>query len=197
MPKYLLHAIHTACGIETPTNCAWEVNRTQLHAIHTACGIETLHIATIDISIINCMQSIPLAVLKLTDGLRCATCHDNCMQSIPLAVLKQPTPGPRQPVRLIACNPYRLRYWNIEKRKVYARVTIACNPYRLRYWNGSSAKRWCNFRRIACNPYRLRYWNVQTLILHPHICYCMQSIPLAVFFLFLARFFQTCAFFMA
>ena len=38
-----LHAIHTACGIETPSPLRTQRIRVQdeLHAIHTACGIET------------------------------------------------------------------------------------------------------------------------------------------------------------
>ena len=35
-----LHAIHTACGIETRTLSSHS-RKTQLHAIHTACGVET------------------------------------------------------------------------------------------------------------------------------------------------------------
>ena len=37
----------------------------QLHAIHTACGIETKTTCRIHLTRFNCMQSIPLAVLKL------------------------------------------------------------------------------------------------------------------------------------
>ena len=36
-----LHAIHTACGIETTCVLAMSFFSRQLHAIHTACGIET------------------------------------------------------------------------------------------------------------------------------------------------------------
>ena len=36
-----LHAIHTACGIETAVDEAGLVDMNLLHAIHTACGIET------------------------------------------------------------------------------------------------------------------------------------------------------------
>ena len=39
----LLHAIHTACGIETKQFGRFWNNELQLHAIHTACGIETCH----------------------------------------------------------------------------------------------------------------------------------------------------------
>ena len=37
----------------------------QLHAIHTACGIETWHSPKSYFHFLHCMQSIPLAVLKL------------------------------------------------------------------------------------------------------------------------------------
>ena len=39
-PTALLHAIHTACGIET-CRLFYQCIRNKLHAIHTACGIET------------------------------------------------------------------------------------------------------------------------------------------------------------
>ena len=61
----------------------------------------------------NCMQSIPLAVLKhpfsvlINDDLP----NGNCMQSIPLAVLKRQISLQYQTLRIIACNPYRLRYF--------------------------------------------------------------------------------------
>ena len=36
-----------------------------LHAIHTACGIETSdHLSNVEEFVTSCMQSIPLAVLK-------------------------------------------------------------------------------------------------------------------------------------
>ena len=40
----LLHAIHTACGIETldVVRFRFSTDGTQLHAINTACGIETV-----------------------------------------------------------------------------------------------------------------------------------------------------------
>jgi len=60
--------------------------RFRLHAIHTACGIETRQSRTDISSALNCMQSIPLAVLKLFGAE---------MEDISLH---------------IACNPYRLRY---------------------------------------------------------------------------------------
>ena len=82
---------------------------------------------------LNCMQSIPLAVLKQYVGLSTGkfnvlhAIHTacgietrrgenvsseliNCMQSIPLAVLKQDSSGVEVAHFIIACNPYRLRY---------------------------------------------------------------------------------------
>ena len=58
-----------------------------LHAIHTACGIET-------------HRSLN-EVKKFTD----------CMQSIPLAVLKHVTDKFAEADYSVACNPYRLRYF--------------------------------------------------------------------------------------
>ena len=59
-----------------------------MHAIHTACGIETsVSISECD-GMSDCMQSIPLAVLKLLKRCFNTTKCFNCMQSIPLAVLK-------------------------------------------------------------------------------------------------------------
>ena len=60
----LLHAIHTACGIETFAQDAGTRLLEQLHAIHTACGIETPSPTTLPSRNLHCMQSIPLAVLK-------------------------------------------------------------------------------------------------------------------------------------
>ncbi len=42
-------------------NC---VKKCKLHAIHTACGIETEFVLGNGIDLFHCMQSIPLAVLK-------------------------------------------------------------------------------------------------------------------------------------
>ena len=61
----VLHAIHTACGIETHHYLSWRLLRESLHAIHTACGIETRHLVLVIKNHNYCMQSIPLAVLKL------------------------------------------------------------------------------------------------------------------------------------
>ena len=61
-------------------------DKPELHAIHTACGIETFQLPSL---------SSPFK---------------NCMQSIPLAVLKQSRPYVPFLTREIACNPYRLRY---------------------------------------------------------------------------------------
>ena len=40
-PRRELHAIHTACGIETLVRETECYDHLILHAIHTACGIET------------------------------------------------------------------------------------------------------------------------------------------------------------
>ena len=61
----------------------------KLHAIHTACGIETLDNSLEKLWVCNCMQSIPLAVLKHILLLLYTLNNLNCMQSIPLAVLKR------------------------------------------------------------------------------------------------------------
>ena len=59
----------------------------KLHAIHTACGIETMKPLSSDQKKHHCMQSIPLAVLKQNRPFQNQQdCY--CMQSIPLAVLK-------------------------------------------------------------------------------------------------------------
>ena len=63
-----------------------ETNRPTLHAIHTACGIETKR------------------------GNFASVFGENCMQSIPLAVLKHLLPQIERVMIFIACNPYRLRY---------------------------------------------------------------------------------------
>jgi len=60
----LLHAIHTACGIETPILITGSLSVAELHAIHTACGIETVSGGIKNYWMSHCMQSIPLAVLK-------------------------------------------------------------------------------------------------------------------------------------
>ena len=58
-----------------------------------------------------CMQSIPLAVLKPDNSFFLPPFSIHCMQSIPLAVLKRSCSlGDILIYRIIACNPYRLRY---------------------------------------------------------------------------------------
>ena len=42
-PYSILHAVHTACGIETLNVPFFMERGNRLHAVHTACGIETLH----------------------------------------------------------------------------------------------------------------------------------------------------------
>jgi len=84
-----LHAIHTACGIETMEFRITTNGVLRLHAIHTACGIETASLPPHQSLIEHCMQFIPLAVLKLRPLSRIENKPYNCMQFIPLAVLKQ------------------------------------------------------------------------------------------------------------
>ena len=84
--RFLLHAIHTACGIETATGEIAQSTSRKLHAIHTACGIETCALYGNAYHFLDCMQSIPLAVLK-----PCRS--ERFLESVQ-----------------IACNPYRLRY---------------------------------------------------------------------------------------
>ena len=36
----ILHATHTACGIETRRRDKYRPSKDELHAIHTACGVE-------------------------------------------------------------------------------------------------------------------------------------------------------------
>ena len=57
-----LHAVHTACGIETSKRNMRDHQNAPLHAVHTACGIETYWTLITQIFPLHCMQSIPLAV---------------------------------------------------------------------------------------------------------------------------------------
>ena len=151
-----LHAIHTACGIETLKGTCFH-KELELHAIHTACGIETSPLTQLMIMIIYCMQSIPLAVLKR--ALHVAQCvnYVYCMQSIPLAVLKlrtikihnhlkycmQSIPlavlKPALPSSTAASKPNCMQSIPLAVLKLFKfsrhlfDVSIACNPYRLRY----------------------------------------------------------------
>ena len=70
-------------------HCFQGFRETVLHAIHTACGIETFFSCPLLLVVFHCMQSIPLAVLKLFTILMTKTTEADCMQSIPLAVLKR------------------------------------------------------------------------------------------------------------
>ena len=50
---------------------------------------------------------------------------------------------------------------NLFLGSLFSRVlgdSIACNPYRLRYWNLTPFPGAITSSRIACNPYRLRYF---------------------------------------
>ena len=154
----ILHAIHTACGIETRYQATEHQRSDLLHAIHTACGIETMARFGRLLLLANCMQSIPLAVLKRTIFRRkfevvCAlhaihtacgietlrpdveiVLGENCMQSIPLAVLKR-----LFLVVVHTTTPYCMQSIPLAVLKPQIDssgivvVLIACNPYRLRY----------------------------------------------------------------
>ena len=132
---------------------------------------------------IYCMQSIPLAVLKRTIHYVFLYQWFHCMQSIPLAVLKLLWEAFDWTDNLqIACNPYRLRYWNNEisllpiQAYVLHAIHTACG---IETKSGStlfsfaeelhaihtacgietkSSKESCRQAIIACNPYRLRCW---------------------------------------
>ena len=66
----------------------------ELHAIRTACGIETIERSILSSNATaDCMQSVPLAVLKQQDFSVEIDILHYCMQSVPLAVLK---PAPSQ-----------------------------------------------------------------------------------------------------
>ena len=111
----VLHAIRTACGIETHNSHQFLSDQEccPLHAIRTACGIETqIRLASAN-TCCDCMQSVPLAVLKrpsahaftarfgILHAIRTAcgietrfpfwfqSSFSYCMQSVPLAVLKR------------------------------------------------------------------------------------------------------------
>ena len=82
-----------------------------LHAIHTACGIETRRWIIWSMLPKDCMQSIPLAVLKHNDPLLLP--RPQALHAIHTACgIETSKHGFREPHNRIACNPYRLRYWN-------------------------------------------------------------------------------------
>ena len=81
-----------------------------------------------------CMQSIPLAVLKLHIKEWSEANIFHCMQSIPLAVLK------RYGINVLTCSP-----------ELHA-INTACGIETLPLLHGTSLLFY-----IACNPYRLRY----------------------------------------
>ena len=107
---FKLHAIHTACGIETKMLGVFSRLKMRLHAIHTACGIETASPSGDEHPLGNCMQFIPLAVLKQQCFATLLHLLGNCMQFIPLAVLKLKNLFQIFFFFFIACNSYRLRY---------------------------------------------------------------------------------------
>ena len=142
----------------------------KLHAIHTACGIETPQVCQHRRCYRDCMQSIPLAVLKHARFGENTDCATNCMQSIPLAVLKRSHGNHGTVVQKLhaihtACGIETV----VSISQIFDSSPIACHP---RY---PSRCQHCmqsiplavlkpgglTFRRIkffiACNPYRLRY----------------------------------------
>ena len=83
---FILHAIHTACGIETKSIGGVCVENNQLHAIHTACGIETLapHALRDEDDLLHAIHTAcGIETRRMRDS------HERWQ---------------------IACNPYRLRY---------------------------------------------------------------------------------------
>ena len=113
LPINLLHAIHTACGIETirrkrhilsHEHCMQSIplavlkrkkpvgatGKAKLHAIHTACGIETRGVCPRrihnDVSLHAIHTACGIETIRLQSK-RVRPSH--CMQSIPLAVLKK------------------------------------------------------------------------------------------------------------
>ena len=88
MFRLSLHAIHTACGIETPEAVRVKLKVHALHAIHTACGIETRRVLAFG-RLEELLHAIHTACGIETDkGISTRVIFSHCMQSIPLAVLK-------------------------------------------------------------------------------------------------------------
>ena len=130
-----MHAIHTACGIETSVAIYSSMPISQLHAIHTACGIETDPSRRAARARRHCMQSIPLAVLKLHIAIFVYGRIRYCMQSIPLAVLKH-------------SSAQKLAALSLTLHAIHTACGIETRAGKDEYCGGSL---------IACNPYRLRY----------------------------------------
>ena len=152
-----------------------------LHAIHTACGIETTLPPPCTARLCYCMQSMPLAVLKHIHGLVAVSTMSYCMQSIPLAVLKQNTcERIAEPILLhaihTACGIETLSsIVNVTSTELLHAIHTACGVetevelfhysfplYCMQSIPLAVLKRWYERRkldetRIACNPYRLRY----------------------------------------
>ena len=163
-----LHAIHTACGIETREIFHIAEGLLGLHAIHTACGIETGLLTRISTQINDCMQFIPLAVLKRGNLLGRLRRLDIACNSYRLRYWNGWICGLLPRMSTIACNSYRLRYWNsFIGLKWIITSEIACNSYRLRYWNENHEREIILAESIACNSYRLRYWNTLPVNLTP------------------------------
>ena len=56
-----LHAIHTACGIETARHSVFLDGSEPLHAIHTACGMETVQYGRIAHALFSLLHAIHTA----------------------------------------------------------------------------------------------------------------------------------------
>ena len=132
-------------------------NALKLHAIHTACGIETVTTRATARDYTNCMQSIPLAVLKQFHPIVFATNIANCMQSIPLAVLKLILQSCDRycvlhcmqsiPLAVLKLAPHALR----DEDDLLHAIHTACGIETYRAAQADTSD------QIACNPYRLRY----------------------------------------
>ena len=108
-------------------------NALKLHAIHTACGIETVTARATARDYTNSMQSIPLAVLKLILQSCDRYCVLHCMQSIPLAVLKLAPHALRDEDDLLHAIHTACGIETYRPAQADTSDQIACNPYRLRY----------------------------------------------------------------
>ena len=156
--NFLLHAIRTACGIETHEMRRSLSTVSVLHAIRTACGIETAPFyVLIEEHVIAC-NPYRLRYWNATSTVFCPM-SINCMQSVPLAVLKLRHPDalllwPKLHAIRTACGIETFSWFSWTSLP-----SIACNPYRLRYWNNKDGNDFDWILHIACNPYRLRYWN--------------------------------------
>ena len=153
----------------------------KLHAIHTACGIETNMMKCLKTSFQNCMQSIPLAVLKLSSCCLLLLRNFYCMQSIPLAVLKhddfhlrrQSLPHCMQSIPLAVLKLNGFGFFLVDRGHCMQSIPLAVLKRLSLHGTHASFElhaihtacgietdgplRDFRWRSIACNPYRLRY----------------------------------------